>query len=330
MSMLKNDTCPHCKLPLREYHDYATCSQCETSYHEKCWEENGGCTLCDVIARSPDGTPDITTSWYLYHDNKNHGPLTWEQLCSHPGIQPDDLVWNSRLPNWIRADQVPNLSLAGGSPGKREDEDKTEKHVETGKGGISPGTGEHSAGTPASANGSPQWKLGGAGYRFSPKPVSEPDPGERDRAIPEAGVQPPATPAPSDSTPQWKLGGARGKLETSVVELPGGNAGKPPPSSRTEQIIDNLYQDQPPGPTTGPSFLDRQEDSFDEEAETARSYSRHMVYGIFLVLGGLAAATSTYYYAVKWETLCYAAAGGAILIGVIDFFHGLFGRLKYR
>ena len=188
MSMLKNDTCPHCKLPLREYHDYATCSQCETSYHEKCWEENGGCTLCDVIARSPDGTPDITTSWYLYHDNKNHGPLTWEQLCSHPGIQPDDLVWNSRLPNWIRADQVPNLSLAGGSPGKREDEDKTEKHVETGKGGISPGTGEHSAGTPASANGSPQWKLGGAG--LSPKPVSEPDPGERDRAHSEAAYSP--------------------------------------------------------------------------------------------------------------------------------------------
>jgi hypothetical protein len=330
MSIPKNNTCPLCKLPLREYHDFLTCSTCQTSYHEKCWQENGGCTLCDVIAGSSSSTPVRSFSWYLYHDNKNLGPLTWEQLCSHPGIQPDDLVWNNRLPDWIRADQVPNLPLGGGLPGNLQE--KTEEPGETDKEAALPETVEHPAAVPAPSGSAPRWKPGGAGYRFSPEPAREPEPGEtdRDEALPATEAHPAGTPAPG-SSPQGKLGGAGRNHGTPAGEQPGERTENPPRDpSRTEQIINRLYTEQPPGPPSSYSFLDRQEDYFDERAEMARGYARHVIYGILLVLGGLIAAAATYFYAAEWVTVYYAVACGVILFGVIDFFRGLFGWLKYR
>ncbi len=288
MSIPKNNTCPLCKLPLREYHDFVTCSTCQTSYHEKCWQENGGCTLCNVIAGSESKAPIRSFSWYLYHDNRNLGPLTWEQLCSHPGIQPDDLVWNNRLPDWIRADQIPNLPLGGGLPGNLQE--KTEEPGETDKEAALPETVEHPAAVPAPSGSARQWKPGGR-----------------------------------------KLGGAGRNQGTPAGEQSGGRTENPPRDpSRTEQIINHLYTEQPPGPPSSYSFLDRQEDYFDERAEMARGYARHVIYGILLVLGGLIAAAATYFYAAEWVTVYYAVACGAILFGVIDFFRGLFGWLKYK
>lgn len=117
MAAPENSTCPHCKLPLREYHDFITCPTCRTSYHERCWQENGGCPRCATAAAPmAEDNPDGALSWYLFHDHKNLGPLTWEQLCSHNGIQPDDLVWNSRLSDWIKAGEIPDLPLGRRSP----------------------------------------------------------------------------------------------------------------------------------------------------------------------------------------------------------------------
>ncbi len=423
--MLNNETCPHCKIPLREYHDYITCPTCQTSYHEKCWEENGGCTLCDVSAGSPGATPGKPSNWYLYHNNRNLGPLTWEQLCSHPGIIPDDLVWNSRLPDWIRADQLPDLPLSSGLPEKPEE--KTEELGETDKDAALPDTGEHPPSTPE-PDSSSQWKSDEAEYRFAPEPAREQEPGlpgqekaipdtgtqppvtpepsdsspqwksdeaehrftpeparEREtglpgqekaiadtgaqptatpepdsssqwksdeaeyrfapepareqetglpgqeKAIPDTGTQPPATPEPADSSPQWKLGGASRNREFTSEQAAGSTGTPPPDPSRTEQIIDHLYTEQPPGPSPGHSFLERyEEDFYDEHAELARRYSRRMIYGVLWILSGLIAAAATYFYIADREIVYYIVAGGAILLGVIDFFRGLFGRLKYR
>ncbi len=117
MAAPENSTCPHCKLPLRDYHDFVTCPKCSTSYHEKCWQENSGCPRCDAAAApAVEDNPDGPIAWYLFHDHKNMGPLTWEQLCSYKGIRPDDLVWNSRLPDWVKAADIPGLLLERRSP----------------------------------------------------------------------------------------------------------------------------------------------------------------------------------------------------------------------
>ncbi|NMD43567.1 MAG: DUF4339 domain-containing protein, partial [Firmicutes bacterium] len=112
MSIPKNSTCPLCKVPLREYHDYVTCPTCQISYHEKCWRDHGGCPQCSVVEEEPVSAAPLTSvAWYLFHNNRNMGPLSWEELCSHPDIQPDDLVWNREMPDWVRADQLPDLPL---------------------------------------------------------------------------------------------------------------------------------------------------------------------------------------------------------------------------
>jgi hypothetical protein len=60
----------------------------------------------------------------------------------------------------------------------------------------------------------------------------------------------------------------------------------------------------------------------------AAQYKRHMLYGILWAAGGTAVTIATYEAASEggW----YIVAWGAILFGIIDFFRGLFGWLKYR
>ena len=59
----------------------------------------------------------------------------------------------------------------------------------------------------------------------------------------------------------------------------------------------------------------------------ASKYKRHMFYGFLWAAGGTVVTVATYsaasgggYYLVAW---------GAILFGLIDFFRGLFGWMKY-
>ena len=60
----------------------------------------------------------------------------------------------------------------------------------------------------------------------------------------------------------------------------------------------------------------------------ARKYARHMLYGILWFVGGTIVTVVTYEAASGGGT--YFIAWGAILFGIIDFFRGLFGWLKYR
>lgn len=60
----------------------------------------------------------------------------------------------------------------------------------------------------------------------------------------------------------------------------------------------------------------------------ASQYKRHMLYGILWVAGGTAVTIATYEAAS--EGGFFIIAWGAIIFGIIDFFRGLFGWLKYK
>ena len=61
---------------------------------------------------------------------------------------------------------------------------------------------------------------------------------------------------------------------------------------------------------------------------TAAQYKRHMLYGTLWAAGGTAVTIATYEAAS--EGGFFIVAWGAIIFGIIDFFRGLFGWLKYR
>jgi hypothetical protein len=62
--------------------------------------------------------------------------------------------------------------------------------------------------------------------------------------------------------------------------------------------------------------------------EMAKKYARHMLFGFLWAAGGTIVTAATYQAASGGGT--YVIAWGAILFGIIDFFWGLFGWLKYR
>jgi uncharacterized protein YoaH (UPF0181 family) len=60
----------------------------------------------------------------------------------------------------------------------------------------------------------------------------------------------------------------------------------------------------------------------------AGQYKRHMLYGSLWAVGGTAVTIATYEAAS--EGGFFIVAWGAIIFGIIDFFRGLFGWLKYK
>jgi DNA-directed RNA polymerase subunit RPC12/RpoP len=68
----------------------------------------------------------------------------------------------------------------------------------------------------------------------------------------------------------------------------------------------------------------------DERQELAKHYSRHMLYGVLWMVGGIVVTAATYSAASSSAGGgTYIVAWGAILFGFIDFMRGLFGWLKY-
>jgi len=65
-----------------------------------------------------------------------------------------------------------------------------------------------------------------------------------------------------------------------------------------------------------------------ESEELARPYSRHVVYGILLVIGGAAAIALSLIYTLDKSELINLVAWGVIVFGICDLFYGLFGWLK--
>lgn len=50
--------------------------------------------------------------WYLYKDEQQQGPLTWDELCHQAEngiIGPADLVWTDGMENWAKADRIEGL-----------------------------------------------------------------------------------------------------------------------------------------------------------------------------------------------------------------------------
>ena len=336
MSVPNNSTCPYCKLPLREYHDFITCPSCETSYHEKCWEENGGCYSCSIVTGTADSEAIEALSWYLYHGNKNLGPLTWEELCSQPGILPDDLVWNSRLPDWINADQIPNLPLGTCSPAPAEPEeiDSTAPaggSVTANKVAASPvETEEQRAAHPDLPDSTLQWQQDGTTLHFDPSPAPV-----RETGAAAADEHTALPPPPEDGVIKWKLAETAASRRSKSSEPSGeGTESLSRDPARAERILSHLYEDEPADSLPEPSFLDRKEDYYDERLERAHRYASHIIYGILMVLGGFAAGGAAYLYAAHWESMYYmgaiAVSGAVALFGIIDFFRGLLGWLKYR
>lgn len=65
--------------------------------------------------------------------------------------------------------------------------------------------------------------------------------------------------------------------------------------------------------------------------EMAGKYARKMLYGFIWALGGTIVTVATYQRAASSSAGgTYIIAWGAILFGIIDFFRGLSGWLKYK
>ena len=93
------------------------------------------------------------------------------------------------------------------------------------------------------------------------------------------------------------------------------------PKETAAQFIDNIEEE-----------LKRRAEEYKRTPEgrqaMAAQYKRHMLYGILWAAGGTAVTIATYEAASEggW----FIVAWGAIIFGIIDFFRGLFGWLKYR
>jgi len=60
----------------------------------------------------------------------------------------------------------------------------------------------------------------------------------------------------------------------------------------------------------------------------AKAYARHMLYGFLWTAGGITVTVATLALSANGGT--YIVAWGAIIFGIVDFFRGLFGWLKYK
>lgn len=104
-----------------------------------------------------------------------------------------------------------------------------------------------------------------------------------------------------------------------------------------EKIVKWLVkQDFPENEAT--AFVNQVEEEMNRLKETpegrqilAKKYSRHMLYGVLWAAGGTIVTVATYEAAASNPGGgTYVIAWGAILFGIIDFFRGLFGWLKYK
>ena len=50
--------------------------------------------------------------WYILIGDQKQGPLSITQLCTHPKLTPDTLVWRQGFTRWIPARDVPELKNA--------------------------------------------------------------------------------------------------------------------------------------------------------------------------------------------------------------------------
>lgn len=91
---------------------------------------------------------------------------------------------------------------------------------------------------------------------------------------------------------------------------------------------DLVNQGWPPADAHG--FVTRMQQAVQQyrNSALASAYAKHMAYGALWAIGGTVVTAITYEAASNGGT--YVVAWGAILFGIIDFFRGLFGWLKYR
>jgi hypothetical protein len=92
------------------------------------------------------------------------------------------------------------------------------------------------------------------------------------------------------------------------------------PEDSAVQFVNNVEEE-----------MNRYKESPEGRQILAQKYARHMGYGLLWAVGGTVVTAVTYSAAASSPSGgTYVVAWGAILYGVIDFFRGLFGWLKYK
>lgn len=93
------------------------------------------------------------------------------------------------------------------------------------------------------------------------------------------------------------------------------------PKEEAVQFVDNIEQGLK-------EYAEEYKHTPEGRRVMASKYKRHMLHGILWAVGGTAVTVATYEAAS--EGGFYIVAFGAIIFGIIDFFRGLFGWLKYK
>ena len=93
------------------------------------------------------------------------------------------------------------------------------------------------------------------------------------------------------------------------------------PKESAVQFVDSIEQGLK-------QYAEQYKNSPEGRQVMASKYKRHMLYGILWAVGGTVVTVATYSAASGGGV--YVIAWGAIVFGIIDFFRGLFGWLKYK
>ena len=110
---------------------------------------------------------------------------------------------------------------------------------------------------------------------------------------------------------------AEGKSKEKIVK---GLVKQDWPEASAVQFVNNVEQE-----------MNRIKESPEGRKMLTQKYARHMGYGLLWAIGGTVVTAVTYSAAASSPSGgTYFVAYGAIIYGVIDFFRGLFGWLKYK
>ncbi len=93
------------------------------------------------------------------------------------------------------------------------------------------------------------------------------------------------------------------------------------PKEEAARFVDNIEQGLK-------EYAEEYKNTPEGRLAMASQYKRHMLYGILWAVGGTAVTLATYKAAS--EGGFFIVTFGAIIFGIIDFFRGLFGWLKYK
>jgi hypothetical protein len=127
--------CPYCRDEIEAGAEYF-CPSCHTPHHQKCWEENGGCTVWGCAQApgddakltigtgeqaatgyygtatpptSPLPPPPEDTQYFIDRSGSRMGPYSLEEVrhfFAQELLLPNDLAWCEGMANWLPLSEV--------------------------------------------------------------------------------------------------------------------------------------------------------------------------------------------------------------------------------